>query len=228
MKNIQSIVIAGLLVIIAILLLKSCSKQEQQTNIEQVSEIASEKLKIATDKYGQEVASKNAIQADLSSLKIVDAKKDSMLKALQEKVTKLTVSATVFSSSTSGTSTTATRIIEPGLIAYSPEEMAYSTAPFGKEYSIYEGSKESAWIKYKIIASKDSIHLEYTCFNSFEVIQEYKKNPFWKRKEVVVHITSKNPNTKTLDAESFIRPEKRSGRGYYLIAGIIVGALLVR
>lgn len=81
-------------------------------------------------------------------------------------------------------------------------------------------SKDSTWIKYKIVANKDSTNLDLKVTNKYSVIIGEKRDKWYSKKYPVVEVTNKNPydNIKTLRAFE-VKNNQKTRLGLGLSAG---------
>lgn len=83
------------------------------------------------------------------------------------------------------------------------------------------------WLDYTIIAKKDSITLDFSLINSFDVVVGTEPQGFFKPDKPFVTITNKNPYTKTTDMRTYsvkMPKPKRLGIGVSAGYGFHVGS----
>lgn len=192
-----------LLVIVGILLFRSCKGDINLKEQIGLYEATQDTLSQTRNKNGEQATSIALLKADrrkdLFKIKTNDSTIIALQKVVKEYKGKLK-SATVVGVSTNdnGSSSTTTDY-----------DTIYTDT--GRYVSpIYKTDWNERWSAGKIIATKDSISRDIKVKNDFEItIGEERQKGFFKKKKSLVTITNKNPNTITKELRTFsIEPHK--------------------
>lgn len=200
---------------------RSCQQMDVTENM-----IASQKDSLHTyrNKIGEEVASRKALVGTVKDLKNSVLGKDSLIKDLVERVNKQSISLTVLRNQTTTRHSEASTIVSTG-----DTVVVNDTVYLYPEYSSTHVDK---WEKYSILANKDSVILQHTTFNYLAVEQKYVREAWYKPYDVEIQIVNSNPNTITVDAQSFLLKNKKENRLLWLtgtfFAGMVAFSVLNR
>lgn len=214
----------GFAIIAFFLYVFSCNQVRTVTELDNLLDAKNDSLRhYQTDGVG--VAKKLVYVTNPETLKKL-ADKDSLILLLQAKLNKRTVSGTVASTQTHtshGTGNAEKDTTGSGMVL---EGNVSDTLP------TYLTTYSDQWEQYSVVATSDSIYLDHTSFNKFSITQEWKKQgkglkAFFNPKVLEVSIYNDNPNTVTLDAESFHIPQKNPRTLTVLGLGFGIGALSV-
>ncbi len=202
------------IIVLCILLWRGC---EGEGETEKMYQALNDSLVKTRNSLGQEVSTRQIIEAANKKDFLAIRSKDSTIIALQKLVknTKNVLAATVIKNQTynsiSGNTTVNGRdtIVSGDTIKIYPE---YTLTRFNK------------WENISIKANKDSTHIEYKIYNDFNITQSLKKRGLFKPPVPEIQIVNLNPHTETLDVRSFeVKAPNHNKR--YAIAGVIAGAL---
>ncbi len=193
-----------LLIIVGILLFRSCKGDIDLKEQIGLYEAAQDTLHQTRNELGQQVSSIALLKADNKKDLLRMKTDDSTIIALQVLVKEYKgklKTATVLGTSTndngnSGTTTDYDTIYTDTGSYVSP---------------VYKTEWEEEWSIGKIIATKDSISRDIKIKNDFEItVGDEKQKGLFKKKKSLVTITNKNPNTITTELRTFvIEPQKK-------------------
>lgn len=211
---ILNISLVGAILILSLLLNKSCNKNKDYEGFEEMYNASMDSLHKERDKLGREKTTTALLYGDVESLKKLNASKDSTLAKLQKLVNKHTISATVFSTSTGNTVSSGTMVKTETIIVKGDSVFIYP---------VYSTKFKNRWEDFDITADRDTFLISYKVFNEYEYKQEFKRQGFLKPRAPVVSVTNQNPNTETLELKSFaVKPDKRS-RWKNIAIGAVAG-----
>lgn len=213
--NIGRIIPWVVIAILVLLLMRSCSKSQEQ---EALYEATQDSLHKSTDLLGREFSVIMTLKGETKKSLLELKTKDSTIQWLQSSVEnfkgKLN-SAVVLSNRTVSSGSTRTVV-------------THDTVYVNDGYSspIYSSSWDNNWEVGWIKATQDSIQHEIKIRNEFEITLGEVKNGFLKPKKSVVSVKNLNPNTITEELRSFeiTHEPKRIGLGLH--AGVGLGANL--
>lgn len=190
--NRASIII--ILILIVILSLRECSHSNE---INEVRSQYNDTLTTYIDKNGVKTAKIQVIkEVDTKTFLELKSSKES-IKALQKEVLlykKKLKDATFARVETSVNSTGKTTIIKVDTIIVNEDK---------KIYPIYKSNKSNEWVKWDVIASKDSINVDLKVINKFTISQIDKREGVFKPKKTFVEFKNLNPYTETQELQKF-------------------------
>lgn len=182
------------------------------------------------DKNGAEVTEARLILSSYKDLKALHVSDSSTIGRLQNLVNKNTISATAIKNTTSGTITGKTKITFKNVSLGNnrdtlPILTEVVTMPCDTVYPEYQDSITSKWANMNVLATKDSIKVDYTVFNEYEISQEYKKEGNWpfRKKVPIVKIKNLNPHTVTTEIASYAVQVPKTGKKITTIAAVAAG-----
>lgn len=199
-------------IILALLQFRACQETNRAKGVLQAQ---SDTLKTYRNELGQHVAERKVLAGDYKSIKDLLNTKDSLLAEMAKKLNKNSASVTIFAGQTSSTTSSKTnQIAKADTVILNDTVVVYAE---------YTSDVQNQWEKYSIKANKDSITLTHTSFNKYSVEQNYVSQGWFKPKAIEMKITNYNPNTITVDAQSFLLPPKKEGRGLWIIGSFLAG-----
>lgn len=201
------------IVALFLILLKQCGSEKNSMELFNATQ---DTLVQYRDKYNRQVTNTTALVGTVKDLKKLNSSKDSTLRRLQQLVDRNTINATVISSVTSGSITTASTIIKHDTVR---------TDSLIEIFQVYKTSYHNRWEKFDVTAGRDSFDIQYKVFNDFDITERYERDGLFKPKKTIVSIRNNNPRTETLDIKNFtIRPKKQY-KGVWLSVGVVAGAV---
>ena len=225
MKKFQILVVILVVVIIALMAItyNSHVKYERLLNqykTEQTSWMNElSRLKISYNEKDQQVVKTEVMRLDFENLKSLYSSQSKILRELQLAVKKNTQAVIQYASTTADT-------------VYVPVDSIYFSSTDTSCNPVYYGSLSDEWGTHKIIASRDTMMLDYTVFNDFsftenwEPINKNKLIPrFLKKKQLELKVVNLNPHTKTRGAASWRAPDSKKRRIPFLVTGYLAGIL---
>lgn len=189
-----------LFVVLCSMLIDSCKRKQ---SIYAASIALQDSVHVYRDKYGRAVSETSVLELRYSDLYKIYLKHTDSLKTL---IGKNTITATKI-----------VTVTKRDTVVISKTD----TVP-----GAYFASWKNKWEDISITARPDSIRLQYTCFNKFDIIQEYRKQGLFKPKIPIVKVINQNPRTITTGVESFHLKPNKPGRGYWMLAGFAAGLYL--
>ncbi len=192
---------------------------EKSDTFEKMLRASTDTLHKTRNKLHQEITTTTLLYGNIEDFKKIHFADSSAIGKLQQLVNKFTISATYLSDVTGNSVSLATQtvimhdtIFKDGIKYLYPE---------------YQDSISNRWEKFKIRASKDSIHLDYKVFNEFDLKQEWKNNGLFKRKTPEVTILNLNPHTETLELKTFTVKEDKTNRLRDMLIGAAMAVITV-
>lgn len=221
------LILAGIVLALIVALgvfLRSCNPPESNIggNIQ-------DSLTHYKNKYGEEAAKRTALVGSVTELKKMNAGKDSLLKVIQGRVSNLTMAITAYEIAASSEHTTPTTIsFHKDTVAGDSIIEIAGREPCDTVYPVYSSSYTDKWENYTIEAGKDSVRLKHTAFLYPIVEHRYKGRGIFHPPEIELHISDQNPNTKILDAQTFVISQKKQYKGIWLSVGVLGGILITQ
>ncbi len=195
------IIYIGAIIILVIILFKSCDGNRSQTALYEASQA---ELETTVNELGQQTATIDALQAGSAKDLLSMETKDSTIMRLQEVVDGFEgniSSATVVSSESFDVGTTASTIIRVDTF-YTDTGMVV--------FQVYKSAWDEKWSIGSIIASKDSISRSIKIKNEFDITVGWADKGWLKKDEFEVAILNKNPNTVVTELQTFkVEPPKK-------------------
>jgi hypothetical protein len=181
------------------------------------------------NKDGTETSSTALLYGSIENLKKLHASDSSALGKLQKLVDKLTISATILSTSTSGTTSSSTVIAARDTVRSKKDSLIYVYP----EYTLKRDS--SKWEDISAFANKDSFVVHYSIFNEYAFKQDWQKQGTGIKKILsqripIVSVTNLNPHTQTRELQSFsVKPKKHSRLKHFVMGGMVgvIGTYIV-
>jgi hypothetical protein len=242
--------------IMGVILLRTCNNPTQGDMIIQLQD----SLVKTKNKLEQETASKMVIVGDYNKLlSLAGRSNDSLLNLLKSSLRKNTLSSTAVKTKTHERTTTATRIVhikrpdgKPNTLQLDTNvrtsegimetldgadtttegtiESDVDTVSDSLTFPVYTTTYQDEWRTYAITATQDSITLDYTGINMFDVKQEWQTQAkgikgWFKPKVLQVSITNLNPHTETVGLQSFHATEKKGTWQKGFITGAVIGII---
>ena len=215
-KNIALSVLVIATIVLAFSNMHSCTRTREFGKLYNAS---SGELQTSRNKLGQEKATNSILYGEVSDLKKINAGKDSTLSRLQELVNNRTISATVFSTATSSSVSSATVI---GVF-----DTVFIDTCKTLIYPRYTTNFENDWERFNITATKDSFNIDYSVFNRYEFKQEWERYGFLKtKKRAVTGVLNLNPNTETKELQTFT-VQCKCNKTKWFTAGAATGILAI-
>lgn len=191
-----------------------CNKNDKLNDELDNKSVMLEDLKQYKNKYNQEVSEKGVIILSISELNKLDASKDSLIQELQKIVKHKTVSATVITNQTHEQGTSGVTIV-----SHETSTVTNGNQTVITDYPVYRTEWSSKWSKGIITASKDTVTRDITMFNEYDIVQQYSRSGLFGKKKLNISITNKNPNTETLNAQSFLIQQPKQHKGFWAVLG---------
>ena len=187
-------------IIITIINIQSCQKRELQSDNLLLINVG-DTLNKKKNKDGSETAKIALLESYNTKLILKLNTQDETIKSLQNIINKNKErlgdqgSVTVFSTSTilSDTQTTTVTVVDSSTV--------YSAC-----------NKDTTWIKWSTIATKDSTHLNLKVNNAYAVIIGSERSKWYKKKTSFVEVTNSNPYTSTQALRAFQVKDTRVNR----------------
>lgn len=234
------IVSSIIIVALGLSLWNSCNKEDKDQDKIGMYEAMQDELQTYKDKDSLNHGKIDLLYGDIANFKSLKVKDSSEIARLQKLVDKNTISATVFTSSTSNTVTGHTTVTFAG----TSSSVGSSSASTGGSVittndsrhkhccdsctlPIYSTKYENKWENMNVIASKDSIQVKYKVFNDFSIVQKFEKRGKWPfRQDIpIIDVTNNNPHTETISLRAFTVEPPKPKRGRWFIAGGVAGLL---
>jgi hypothetical protein len=215
-----TILLSGIVVVLCVLLQRSCSKNEEAENFQDMYNASMDTLHKTRNELGQEKTTTSLLLGTVGNLQALNSSKDSTLRKLQKLVDKKTISATVLTTSTGNTVSSATTSTQSrDTIRSTKDSLIYIYPQYNTEF-------KNRWENFNITANKDTFLVKYKVYNEYEFKQEFMKQGKGLKKVFsasvpMVSVTNLNPNTETLELKSFaVKPKKHSRLKTFLIGGV--------
>ena len=189
------------------------------------------------DKSGLEVAEKQMILTSYKALKAIYANDSSEIGRLQKIITKNTLSATILGNKTTGKVTGKTNItFNQGHPKNTDPLVVDIDYPCDTVYPTYRDSVGDKWSTIETVANRDSITVEYTIRNEYEITQEFKKVGNWpfRKQTPFVKVKNLNPHTETTEISSYAVQVPKTGKKMAIVAGasailgLIIGVFIAK
>lgn len=214
-------VLSMAVIVLFFLLQKSCNDVDKGKNFESMYNASQDSLHHKINKDGTETVSTALLYGSVENLMKLHASDSSALGKLQKLVDKFTISAAVFSTSTSGHSSSGTIIT--GHDTVRKDSLVY----IYPEYTLKRDSGK--WADISARANKDSFNVNYSVFNDFLFKQDFEKRgrgfqKFISQRKPIVSVTDLNPHTKTRELQSFAVKPKKYSRLKHFVEGAVIGA----
>lgn len=207
------------LILAYFLFMKGCS-HEKDFIPKAMYDASQDSLHKTTNKLGQEQTSTKLISGKYDDLLKLSNSKDTTIQKLIKLVNKKTISASVLSNTTSNTINTGTTATPRDTIRKDSLILVYP------EYSTLFKNR---WENFNIKANKDTIKLDYTVFNEFELKQEFQKQKIkgklFKQYVAVSEVTNLNPHTTTTELKTFTKQLPKPKRWKAFVSGAVLGTI---
>lgn len=198
--KITNIIIVSVAIIAIIINIQYCQKKELQSDNLLLINVG-DTLSKRKNKDGSETAKIALLESYNTKLILKLNTQDETIKSLQNIINKNKErlgdqgSVTVFSTSTvlSDTQTTTVTVVDSSTV--------YSAC-----------NKDSTWIKWSTLATKDSTHLDLKVNNAYSVIIGSERSKWYKKKTSFVEVTNSNPYTSTQALRAFKVKDNRVNR----------------
>lgn len=204
--------------VLAFLLIKGCGYyKDSQYKLKEVAamyDAVNDSIHRYKTKQGQDSVEKKLLYGSLEALNALSLEKGSEIEKLRKLVNKNTISASTVRTETHGVMTSKTEAVR--------DTICDSTC-----YPTYYTSYNNKWENVTVLASKDSVKVDYTVFNDFSMTQEMRKEGKWYNPKYVPYVTIKNnnPHTTTTNLQSFAVEPPKQKKGLWLIYGTIAGVI---
>lgn len=180
------------------IILQKCDKKSEDGQVLTLYEHADDSLKYYKNKYGESTASMSLLQGTNANQLLQLKTNNETVKWLQQELGKYKDNVNgggtigVIGTVTNFSSTTTTSVTNH------PVNNGYSLPTYETE------SKDSTWIKYKIVANSDSTHLDLKVKNKYTIVvgEEKVKGKLFK-KQPVAFVTNKNPYTQITEMKVY-------------------------
>lgn len=180
---------------------------------------AADTLMKTRNNLGQEKTATALLYGTIKDFKAMRFADSSAMGKLQKMVDNLTISATYLRTATTNNFTSASQIISGDTVV--KDSLIYV-------YPRYHTDTTTRWTKYSITATRDSFHIAFTAFNEYQIKQEWKRNGFLKRKTMQASVINLNPNTSTLQFQTFTIAENKSNRMRDFLFGALAGSIVTQ
>lgn len=219
MNRIVNISLIAIVIVLALLLQRSCNNENELKDYKNMYEAAQDTLHKTVDKLGRETTTTTLLYGQIGNFEKLVATKDSTLRKLQAIVNKNTITATIIGNNTHNTISSNTTSTTPRDTIRRHDTLFI--------YPEYISKWENKWEKFYLVCNKDTSIINYTVFNEFDLKQELKRPKWYKAKQAIVSVFNLNPHTKTTELQSFsVKPNKANKLKNFSI-GAIVGAAAV-
>lgn len=218
MNKREFIYIAIILMLIACLY-NGCKQAERANDLNTLYEASQDSLHKERNKQGLEKTATTLLYSTIADFKKMKTADSSTIGKLQRMVDRLTISATYLSTATGNTVTGVTSVTAHDTIVKNGIQTIYPE---------YRDTLNNRWEHFIMTANKDSFKLQYTVYNEFELVQEWKRNGIFKRKTPEVTILNLNPHTETKELKTFTVKENKGNRFRDMLIGGVIGALTVQ
>ena len=203
-------------VILVLLLNKSCNDVKKGKDFETMYNASQDSLHKKRNKDGTEETTTALLYGSVASLKKLHADDSSAIGRLQKLVDKLTISATVFSTATTNTISSATTVVPHDTVIKGDSILIYPE---------YRTKFKNKWEDFDVRANRDTILVNYKVFNDFSFEQKWERQKWYKAKVPVITVKNNNPKTETTELKSFTVKPKKHSRLKNIGAGIVIGAV---
>lgn len=222
MNKIISSILLNVIAVLVFFQVQSCRQRKEDYSLLQAKQT---ELEITRNAKNEEVAKRLVLVGSIDDIKnSMKSKYDSLINDLQAQLNKTTLSLTLIKNKTVTTHETASQV---GL-----NSDTVRIDSFIYVYPEYKTSFSDKWEQYEIRAGKDSIHHSHVMYNYFTVEQKYVKQGLFKPNLIQLQITNSNPNTTTVDAQSFLIKPKKENKLFWhsltFLAGFIGASVLNR
>lgn len=176
-------------------------------------------LRTERNQYGQEVARRRTVEADLETLRSDTARFDSTLKDLMAKLDRKTREATYWKGVTAGR-------LAGGTTSVPGETLRINDTVY--LYPKYRSHLVDKWGDFKIEARRDTTLLDYRITNEWFAEQQTIRTGFLGlgKSYGEVKLTNLNPHTRSTDLQTFRVATPPQRRGLWFLGGAVSGFLL--
>lgn len=230
-KEYVPFVLIGIIIILILLLSKSCSKVKELKTSNSLFEHLDDSTQFYKDRYGRLVA-KNSVLENNSTKDFLKIKSsDFLINQLQAEVKKyqkqLKDGGSVTNIGTSSTihKGTATRLsdrdddIRYWRNRFEPYDLEKKDT--SKKSEVYFSTYKDKWIDYQISAFKDTIYLDLEMTDKYSVIIGSERDKWYKKKQTFVDVINESPYTQIKALKAYkVTDERKPTR---LSLGIQVG-----
>lgn len=215
--RIEYVLLLIALIFTVLICMKYCKKTENIVKINTIYEHINDSITHYKNKYNEQVNKTSLLQGDNIKLLINIKTNNKSIISLQKEVkqyknqVKDGGNVTIIGDNTTFTATTATSI------TISPVNKTDSLLVYSTE------NKDTTWIKYKIVANKDSTNIQLKIKNEYTVVIGEEKISLFKKTPIVL-VTNKNPYTFINELKAFkVESKIRNHVGIGIQAGYGIG-----
>ena len=223
-KTILIIIIAIILLLLGMRFAYNAGYSSNENLNSSQSKALNDSIRYFKNKYNEEVAEKAVYVGTTKELLGEAYIKDTLLKVLQSKISRLSDNVTVLKQRLSMTGSVGTVISHTGNKPQIDDRLLV--------YPTYSMSKEDSLIEIEITANSDTIAWRLQLINYLSVEQTMKREGFLNlKKEMYVEVTNSNPYIRTEGIQSFKvkpKPKEKLLKTAMLVGAFALGVFIAK